>query len=64
MKISEKNRNLKTKQYRHLPARQMEGITEYANQKASETGMSQEFIEKFFKAIHEESIEVQNIMID
>ena len=40
-------------------------ITEYANQKASETGMSQEFIEKVFKAIHEESIEVQNnIMID
>ena len=35
-------------------------ITEYANQKASETGMSQEFIEKVFKAIHEESIEVQN----
>lgn len=40
-------------------------ITEYASQKASETGMSQEFIEKVFKAIHEESIEVQNsIMID
>lgn len=40
-------------------------ITEYANQKASETGMSQEFIEKVFKAIHEESIEVQNsIMIE
>ncbi len=40
-------------------------ITEYANQKASETGMSQEFIEKIFKAIHEESIEVQNnIMVD
>lgn len=39
-------------------------ITEYANQKAAETGMSQEFIEKVFKAIHEESIEVQNsIMI-
>lgn len=35
-------------------------ITEYANQKADETGMSQEFIEKVFKAIHEESIEVQN----
>lgn len=40
-------------------------ITEYAAQKADETGMSQEFIEKVFKAIHEESIEVQNnIMID
>lgn len=35
-------------------------ITEYANQKADETGMSQEFIEKVFKAIHEESIEIQN----
>ena len=40
-------------------------ITEYAIQKASETGMSQDFIEKVFKAIHEESIEVQNnIMIN
>jgi len=40
-------------------------ITEYAGQKAKETGMSQEFIEKVFKAIHEESIEVQNnIMIN
>jgi len=35
-------------------------ITEYAIQKADETGMSQDFIEKVFKAIHEESIEVQN----
>lgn len=35
-------------------------ITEYARQKADESGMSQEFIEKLFKAIHEESIEVQN----
>ena len=35
-------------------------ITEYATQKADETGMSSEFIEKVFKAIHEESIEVQN----
>lgn len=35
-------------------------ITEYAAQKAEETGMSQQFIEKVFKAIHEESIEVQN----
>lgn len=40
-------------------------ITEYASQKAFETGMSQGFIEKIFKAIHEESIEVQNnIMIE
>ncbi len=40
-------------------------VTEYASQKALETGMSQEFIEKVFKAIHEESIEVQNnIMIE
>lgn len=35
-------------------------ITEYAVQKATETNMSPEFIEKVFKAIHEESIEVQN----
>lgn len=35
-------------------------ITDYALQKADETGMSSEFIEKVFKAIHEESIEVQN----
>ena len=35
-------------------------INEYASQKAEETGMSQEFIEKVFKAIHEESIEIQN----
>lgn len=40
-------------------------ITEYASQKADETGMSQGFIERVFKAIHEESIEVQNnIMIE
>ena len=40
-------------------------ITEYANQKAEETGMNKEFIEKLFKAIHEESIEVQNsVMIN
>lgn len=35
-------------------------IKEYALQKADETGMSSEFIEKVFNAIHEESIEVQN----
>ncbi len=35
-------------------------ITDYAMQKAEETGMSQEFIEKIFKAIHEESIDIQN----
>ncbi|MEC5394261.1 chorismate mutase [Bergeyella sp. RCAD1439] len=40
-------------------------ITEYASMKAEETGMSQDFIEKVFKAIHEESIEVQNnVMIN
>ncbi|MDL1913399.1 MAG: 3-deoxy-7-phosphoheptulonate synthase [Bergeyella sp.] len=40
-------------------------ITDYARAKALETGMSESFIEKVFKAIHEESIEVQNgIMID
>lgn len=35
-------------------------ITEYAIKKAEEMDISQEFIEKLFKAIHEESIEVQN----
>ena len=40
-------------------------IAEYAAARAEESGMSKEFIEKIFKAIHEESIEVQNnIMID
>lgn len=40
-------------------------IAEYATAKASESGMSKDFIEKVFKAIHEESIEVQNsIMIN
>lgn len=35
-------------------------ITEYAHQKAAEMQMSKDFVEKVFKAIHEESIEVQN----
>lgn len=35
-------------------------ITEYAIKKAEEVEISQEFIERLFKAIHEESIEVQN----
>ncbi len=35
-------------------------IAEYAKQKAFETGRSQEFIQKIFKAIHEKSIEIQN----
>ena len=40
-------------------------ITEYATQKASETGMNRDFVEKLFKAIHEESIEIQNgVMIN
>ena len=66
MKISEKIGTLKKQNNIAIfqPDR-WKVITEYANQKASETGMSQEFIEKVFKAIHEESIEVQNnIMID
>ncbi|MBP6577374.1 MAG: bifunctional 3-deoxy-7-phosphoheptulonate synthase/chorismate mutase type II [Chryseobacterium sp.] len=66
MKISGKIGNLKKENNIAIfqPER-WKVITEYANQKASETGMSQEFIEKVFKAIHEESIEVQNgIMID
>ena len=35
-------------------------VTEYAVRKAEETGMSQDFIEKIFKAIHEQSVDVQN----
>ena len=66
MKISEKIGTLKKENNIAIfqPER-WKVITEYATQKAFETGMSQEFIEKVFKAIHEESIEVQNhIMID
>lgn len=61
MKISEKIGNLKKKNNIAIfqPER-WKVITEYANQKADESGMSAEFIEKVFKAIHEESIEVQN----
>lgn len=35
-------------------------INEYAKEKAEEFGMSALFIEKLFKSIHEESVEVQN----
>jgi chorismate mutase len=35
-------------------------IQDYAQEKAMETGMDSHFIEKIFKAIHEESIAVQN----
>jgi chorismate mutase len=66
MKISEKIGKLKKENDIAIfqPERWKE-ITEYATQKAVETGMSKEFIEKVFKAIHEESIEVQNnIMIN
>ena len=35
-------------------------ITDYATLKANEIGLSQDFVEKIFKAIHEESVEVQN----
>ncbi len=35
-------------------------ITDYATLKANEIGLSQDFVEKVFKAIHEESVEVQN----
>ena len=65
MKISEKIGTLKKENNIAIfqPGR-WKVITEYAAAKASETGMSQEFMEKVFKAIHEESIEVQNnIMI-
>ncbi|MBO4234169.1 3-deoxy-7-phosphoheptulonate synthase [Riemerella anatipestifer] len=61
MRISEKIGTLKKENNIAIfqPERWKE-ITEYARKKADETGMSQDFIEKIFKAIHEESIEVQN----
>ncbi|KQR94767.1 cytochrome C4 [Chryseobacterium sp. Leaf180] len=65
MKISEKIGVLKKENDVSVfqPERWKE-IKEYTTTKASEIGMSQEFIEKIFKSIHEESIEVQNkIMI-
>ncbi|MFY7813851.1 MAG: chorismate mutase, partial [Chryseobacterium taeanense] len=66
MKISEKIGKLKKENdIAIFQPERWKVITEYATQKAVETGMSKEFIEKVFKAIHEESIEVQNsIMID
>lgn len=61
MKISEKIGNLKKdNNIAIFQPQRWKIITEYANQKADESGMSAEFIEKVFKAIHEESIEVQN----
>ncbi|NAW50422.1 3-deoxy-7-phosphoheptulonate synthase [Elizabethkingia argentiflava] len=65
MKVSEKIGTLKKKNNIAIfqPDR-WKVIAEYAIQKADETGMSREFIEKVFSAIHEESIDVQNnIMI-
>ncbi|WP_294276439.1 chorismate mutase [uncultured Chryseobacterium sp.] len=66
MKVSEKIGKLKKENdIAIFQPERWKVITEYARQKAGETGMSQEFMEKLFKAIHEESIEVQNnIMID
>ena len=61
MKISEKIGTLKKEN--NIAIFQPERwriIADYAAQKANESGMSHEFIEKVFKAIHEESIEVQN----
>ena len=61
MKISEKIGNLKKdNNIAIFQPERWKVITEYATQKADESGMSAEFIEKVFKAIHEESIEVQN----
>lgn len=61
MKISEKIGKLKkVNNIAIFQPERWKVITEYATQKADETGMSSEFIEKVFKAIHEESIEVQN----
>lgn len=61
MKISEKIGNLKKENSITIfqPER-WKAITEYTSQKAVKTGMSKEFIERIFKIIHEESIDVQN----
>lgn len=61
MKISEKIGRLK--QENNVMIFQPERwkfIQEYAQEKAQETGMTSNFIEKIFKAIHEESIDIQN----
>ncbi len=66
MKISEKIGKLKKEHDIAIfqPDR-WKTINEYAIQKAAETGLSKEFIDKIFKAVHEESIDVQNnIIID
>lgn len=61
MKVSEQIGNLKKdNNIAIFQPERWKVITEYAIQKADESGMSAEFIEKVFKAIHEESIEVQN----
>ncbi|QOW09400.1 3-deoxy-7-phosphoheptulonate synthase [Kaistella flava (ex Peng et al. 2021)] len=61
MKVSEKIGSLKKdNNIAIFQPERWKVITEYAIQKADESGMSAEFIEKVFKAIHEESIEVQN----
>ncbi|SDD91746.1 chorismate mutase [Riemerella columbipharyngis] len=61
MKISEKIGSIKQKNNIAIfqPDR-WKIITQYAQMKADETGMNKEFIEKIFKAVHEESVEVQN----
>ena len=63
MKVSEKIGTLKKENSIAIfqPERWSQ-IHEYAILKAKETGMSPDFIEKIFKSIHEESIEVQNKM--
>jgi chorismate mutase len=61
MKISEKIGIYKKKHNITIfqPERWKE-ITEYILQKANSSNLSPEFVEKLFKAIHEESVEVQN----
>lgn len=61
MKISEKIGSLKNeKNVTIFQPERWKIITEYAHQRANEIGMSPDFIEKIFKTIHEQSIEVQN----
>lgn len=61
MKISEKIGSLKKENNNTIfrPER-WKIIEDYISQKAVETGMSEEFLNKLFKTIHEQSVEVQN----
>lgn len=61
MKISEKiGAYKKTHNISVFQPERWKEITEYTMQKANDNNISTQFIEKLFKAIHEESVELQN----